>query len=100
MVYKMATRIFKHFGFWPQNQNFDFSKINTYKIKTIEDIPKTGIYSIEVHTNYQCTKLEANIFITVYAMAQKPGKGDDVNFLNRIFGISNTVARQNKWRFF
>ena len=56
--------------FTPKNQNFDFSKINTYEIKIFEDIQKTGMYSIELYTNYQCTKFQANIFNSGCAMGQ------------------------------
>ena len=54
-----------------------------------EDIQKTGIHNIEVYTSNQCTKFKANIFISGCVMTQKAGKGDDVTYLNRIFGISN-----------
>ena len=53
-------------------------------------------------------KIQASIFISGRAMAQKPGKGDDVTFLNRILGISNCrtseqmtyleILRQNRTR--
>ena len=75
--------------FDPQKSKFRFFKNKYLQNQFFEDIPKTGIYSIELYTNYQCTKFQANIFISGCAMAQKPGKGDDVTFLNRIFGISN-----------
>ena len=49
---------------------------------------------MELYTNYQCAKFQSNIFIFSCAMAQKRGKGDDVTFLNRIFGISNCHTSQ------
>ena len=79
----MAISDFQNFGFLtPKNQNFDFSKIDA---QNFIDIQKTGIYVIELCVTNRCTKFQANIFIFGCAMAQKPGKGDDVTFLNRIF---------------
>ena len=82
----MAISDFQNFWFFtPQNQNFDISKITTYEINIFEYIQKTGICSIELYANCQCTKFQVNIFISGCAMAQRPGKGDDVTFFNRIF---------------
>ena len=40
-VYKMAISDFQNFWFLThKNQNSNFSKINTYKIKILEDIQK------------------------------------------------------------
>ena len=72
----------------PKNHNFEFSKINTYEINFLEDI-KSRICSIELYTNNQCTQFQAYIFISGCAMAQNPGKCDDVTFLTTIFGISS-----------
>ena len=82
----MAISDFQNFGFLtPRNQNFDFSKINAQNFQHFIDIQKNGIYVIELCVTNRCTKFQANIFIFGCAMAQKPGKGDDVTFLNRIF---------------
>ena len=69
----------------PKNQKFDFSKINAENFQNFIDIQKTGIYIIELCVTNMCTEFQANIFIFGCAMAQKPGEGDDVTFLNRIF---------------
>ena len=53
-------------------------------MKNFPDI-KNGIYSKELYTNNQCTNVQSNIYISGCAMAQKPGEGDDVTFLNLIF---------------
>ena len=80
----MAVTDFRKFWvFGPKNQNFAFSKINAPKFQNFIDIQKTGKYVIYV-TN-RCTKFQANIFIFGCAMAQKPGKCDDVNFLIAFF---------------
>ena len=42
--------------------------------------PKNRIHIIELSANSRCTKFQANIFIFGCAMAQKPGKGNDVAF--------------------
>ena len=56
-----------------------FSEMNTNKIKIFDDI-KNGIYSTELYSNNQCAKFQAYIFISGCAMAQKPGKHDDVTY--------------------
>ena len=85
----MAISDFQNFGFLiPKNQNFDFSKINAQNFQNFIDIQKR-IHVIELCVTNRCTKFQANIFIFGCAMAQKPGEGDDVTFLNRIFGICN-----------
>ena len=86
----MAISDFQNFGFLPpKNQNFHFSKINAQNFQNFIDIQKTGIYVIELCVTNRFTKFQANIFIFGCAMAQKLGEGDDVTFLNCIFGISN-----------
>ena len=44
-------------------------------------ILKNGVYIIELCANNRCTNFQANIFISDCAMAQWPGKGNDVTFL-------------------
>ena len=81
----MAISGFKNFGFLtPENQNIDFSKINTKNFQHFIDI-KNGIYIIEICVTNRCTKFQPNIFIFGCAMTQKLDEGDDVTFLNRIF---------------
>ena len=62
--------------------------MNTYEIFFLKISQKNGIHIIELYINYQYTKCQTNIFISGCAMAQKPGKGDDVTSLNRIFSQS------------
>ena len=66
----IKIRFFKHK--YLQNQNFDYSL-------------KIVLHIIELYSNNQCTKFQANIFIFGCAMAQKPCKGDDTTFLKRNF---------------
>ena len=73
----------------PTKSKFRFFKNEYLQNQNFQRYPKTGIYSIELYTNYQCTKFEANIFISGCAMAQKTGKGDGVTFCFAFFGISN-----------
>ena len=71
--------------FDPKIQRFDFSKINAQKIQKFIDIQKTRIYVIELRITNSCIKFQANIFLFGCAMAQKPGKCDDVTFLIDFF---------------
>ena len=75
----------KFWVFDHQNHNFDFSKLNAQNLQFFYRYRKTGIHVIELCVTNRCTKFQANIFIFGCAMAQKPGEGDDVTFLNRIF---------------
>ena len=78
----MAISDFPNFWFLtPQNQNFDFSKINAPKHEHFIDIQKTGMYITELCAPSTCTKFQANTFIFGYAIAQKPSNGNDVTFL-------------------
>ena len=78
--YKIAIADFRNFWFLtPNNQNYDFFKINANKIKN-EDTHTTAIHVVELRANNRCTKCLANIFIFGGAMAQKPDKGNDVTF--------------------
>ena len=53
-----------------------FSKNKYLQNQIFEDI-KNGTYSIELYTNYLCTKFQANIFISSCSMdKKKTGKGD------------------------
>ena len=93
----MAILDFQNVGFLsPKNQNVDFSKINAQKFQNFIDIQKNGIYVIELCVTNRCTKFQVNIFIFGCVMTQKPGKGDDVTFLNRIFLAFLIVSLQNK----
>ena len=83
----MAVSDFQNF--WLQKSKFQFFKNEYLQNNFLKIQKKNGIYSAELYTNYQCTKFQANVFISGCAMAQKPGKGDDVTFLNHIFGIFN-----------
>ena len=85
----MDVSDYQHFVFLPQNSQFRFFKNKCPKNPNFIDIQKTGIYVIELCVTNSCTKFQANILIFGCAIAQKPGKGDDVTFLNRIFGIFN-----------
>ena len=76
---KWLSRIVKNLVYDPNKLKFRFSKINSFKI-IFEDIQNTGIYSIQLYSNNQCTKFQANIFIFGCAMTQKPGEDDDVTF--------------------
>ena len=61
-LYKMATSDFQIFWLLTfKNQNFDFSKINAYKIENVEDI-KTGMYIIELCANNICTKFSQYLY--------------------------------------
>ena len=81
-LYKLAISDFQNFCFLaPPNQNFALSIIRSYKIFFFEDNQKNGIYSIQLYSNHQCTKLQANMFLFRCAMAQRPSEGDDVTFL-------------------
>ena len=95
MLYKMAISGFEFSLVFDTQRKIRFFK-NKYKIKILEDIQKTEIYSIGQYTNYQCTNFQANIFISVRAMPPKPGKGDDVTFLNHMILAFLIVAHQNK----
>ena len=55
--------------------------MNTFHISTkiFEDF-KNGIHSKDLYTRSRCKQFQANISIFVGAMAEKPGKGDDVTF--------------------
>ena len=79
----------------PKNQNFYFQKIHTYTITIFEEIQETGIYRIEVYTNNQCAKFQANVFISGCAMAQ-----NQVNVMTSVFEPQFLsfliVARQNE----
>ena len=91
----MAISDFQNFSFLtPNNQNFDFSKMNTQKIENFTDIQKIWIYIIELSVTNMCAKFQANIFIFCGAMAQKPNNGNDVTFLISIFGISNSRTKK------
>ena len=59
------------------------------KTKVLELSKKTGICVVNLHKNNIHTKFQINIFIFGYAMAQEPGKGDDVTFRNANCGIFN-----------
>ena len=62
------------FDFDPKIGNFDFSKINAYKIQNFQVIQKAGIYVIKVHTNNIHAKFQSNLFIFGCAMAIKQVK--------------------------
>ena len=81
------TLIFFYFD--PKTQTFDFLKIKVYKIQHFEVIQKTVLYVVNLDTSNTQTKFPGNIFIFGCAMIKNPGKGNDVTFLNTIFGISN-----------
>ena len=70
----------KLLGFVPQKSKFRFFKNKCPKIPKFYRYPKNGIYVIELCVINRCTKFQTNIFIFGCAMAQKPGKGDDVTF--------------------
>ena len=95
----MAISDFQNLGFLSLKiKKWIFSKINS--CKTFFWIyPKIGICSLELYSNSQCTKFQANIFIFGRAMAQQPGKGADVTFWNAIVGISNccTPKQMTLW---
>ena len=55
------------------------------KIPQYYKYSKTGVSVIDLCITNSCTKFQANIFTFGCAMAQKPGKGDDLTYLNRIF---------------
>ena len=92
----MVVSDFLNFGFLTtKNQNLDLSKINAQKIQSFIDIRKTGIYVIELCVTNSCTKFQANIFLFGCEIAQKPIDGNDVIFLNSIFGIYNCRMTKN-----
>ena len=47
------------------------------------------LFSIELYSNNKCTQFQANIVIFGSAVAQKPGKVEDVTILKAIFDIFN-----------
>ena len=53
------------------------------------ELLKNGMYVVKQHTNNSYTKFQSDPFLFGCAMVKKPGKGDDVTFLNAILGISN-----------
>ena len=65
-----------------------FQKIIAYKIRNFQVIQNIGIYVIGIHASNTHTKFQRNIFVFDCAMAEKPGKGDDVTLLKCIFCIS------------
>ena len=89
----MAISDFCYFSFFtPKTQNLDFSKIDAFKNQVFGAI-KTGIYVVKLHTNNTHTRFQSNIFTFGCAMVKKNiPKGDNVTFLNEIFGISNCRA--------
>ena len=65
----------------PKTQQFDFSKIVSYKIKKVQVIQKPeNVPIISIHTNNRHAKYQSNIFILGRSITQKTGKGDDVTF--------------------
>ena len=68
--------------------------MNANKI-THENIQKIGMHVIELCANNGCTKLQANVFIFGFAMAQKPGNGDAI-FRNLIFGIFKCLTTKQR----
>ena len=78
LLYKLAISNFQNLKVLiPRNQNFEFSKKTTIFLH--KDI-KNGKHRIELDSNKQCTKFQANTLIFGYEMAQEPGEGDGVTF--------------------
>ena len=69
------------FDFDPETQNFlFFSKIKAYRSQNFEVIQKTKPHVVKIHTNNTHAKFQSITFVFGCAVAQKPGKGDDVTF--------------------
>ena len=81
------------FEFDPKTQNFDFSKVNFYKIQNFRVIQKTGIYVVNLHTKIYIPNFKA---ISLYlAVPWLKNRGDDVTFLKYNFWHLIAV-RKNK----
>ena len=51
------------FDFVPKTQHFEFSKINAYKIQSLQVIQQTEKCAMQLHTNNTHTKRQSNVFI-------------------------------------
>ena len=78
----LLSQIFIRLDFDPKTQNFDFSKINGYKIQKFGVIPKNwNVYCKATYKQRTCKISEQYLYIWL-CNGQKPGKGDDFTFLN------------------
>ena len=70
------------------------------KSKFLKISKKNGIFVVELYDKNKYTKFRANAFVFGFAMIQKPSKGNDLTFLNSIFGIykCRTTIRTTFWK--